>query len=185
MDNCRYPKKAYNMMIALQRQNYSTWACNVRNVLYRFGFGIVWETQYVGNVKIFISVFKQRLIDCFTQDWTASLESHEFYYVYSCFKRDLVPGDYLHQVLNIGIRKVFTRFRIGMSPLKSHFLKYRTEEGESDCPFCIATEETEFHFLLCCPMYNELRAELIPQKYGKQKQDNREKSSPFCVQSSF
>ena len=39
MDDRRYPRKAYNMLLNLRRQNYTTWACKVRNVLYKFGFG--------------------------------------------------------------------------------------------------------------------------------------------------
>ena len=71
-----YPRKAHNMLLTLQGQNYVTWACKVRNVLYKVSF--VWEMQCVGNVKSFITDFKQRLVDCFKQDWQASLESHDF-----------------------------------------------------------------------------------------------------------
>ncbi|WP_293716285.1 hypothetical protein, partial [Thiolapillus sp.] len=78
MDDKRYPRKAYNMLLNLQRQNYNTWACSIRNVLYKFGFGVVWEMQGVGDVKSFIKEFKQRLIDCFKQDWHSALESHNF-----------------------------------------------------------------------------------------------------------
>ena len=81
----RYHKKEYNMLLALQRQNHSTWACEVRNVLYRFGFGIVWDMQSVGNTKVFLREFEQRPIDCFSQDWNASLDTRHVYYVYSSF----------------------------------------------------------------------------------------------------
>jgi hypothetical protein len=50
MDDKRLPEKAYNMLLFLQKQNYCTWACNVRNVLYKFGFGVVWEAQSVGEL---------------------------------------------------------------------------------------------------------------------------------------
>ena len=60
MDDNIYPRKAYNMLLNLQRQNYNTWACRIRNDLYKFGFGVVWEMQGVGDVKSFIKEFKQR-----------------------------------------------------------------------------------------------------------------------------
>ena len=89
MDDKRYPRKAYNMLLNLHRQNYNTWACSIRNVLYKFVFGVDWEMQGVGDVKSFIKEFKQRLKDCFKQDWHSALESHDFYNVYSnCFKQD-------------------------------------------------------------------------------------------------
>jgi hypothetical protein len=168
MDEKRYPRKAYNMLLRLQRQNYNTWACDVRNVLFKFGFGIVWEAQSVGNVKAFIAEFKLRLVDCFKQDWKSALESHNFYYVYSSFKRDVVCCDYLFATRNMFVRKTFTRFRIGVSPLKSNFLQFNPErQRDGDCPFCPNTMETELHMLLICPRYDDLREQLIPQKYTR------------------
>ena len=169
MDDGRYPRKAYNMLLNLQRQNYTTWACKVRNVLYKFGFGVVWEMQGVGNVNLFIKEFKLRLIDCFIQDWHAALGSHDFYNVYSNFNQSLVLSQYLRTLNNISVRRVFTRFRIGMSALKCHYLQYRSFARDRDinCPFC-NTPETEVHFLLVCPKYTALRNELIPPKYHRQ-----------------
>ena len=61
MDDRRYPRKACRLL-NLQRQNYTTWACKVRNVLYKFGFGVVWEMHGVGNVNLFIKKFKGTLL---------------------------------------------------------------------------------------------------------------------------
>jgi exonuclease III len=164
----RLPKKAYNMLLSLQRQNYTTWACKVRNVLYRFGFGIVWETQGVGNVKLFLFEFKQRLIDCFTQDWSSAMTTHDFYYVYSSFKREIFCSDHLYILRNMSVRKTFTRFRIGMSPLRSRAVEFQPERfNNHECPFCQNVDESEFHFLLVCPKYSDLRDELIPSKYAQ------------------
>ena len=132
MDDRRYPRKAYNMLLNLQRQNYTTWACKVRNVLYKFGFGVVWEMQGVGNVNMFIKEFKLRLIDCFKQDWHAALGSHHFYNVYSNFNQSLALSQYLRILNNISVRRVFTRFRIGMSALKCHYLQYRSFARDRD-----------------------------------------------------
>ncbi len=170
MDDKRYPRKAYNMLLNLQRQNYNTWACSIRNVLYKFGFGVVWEMQGVGDVKSFIKEFKQRLIDCFKQDWHSALESHDFYNVYSHFNHSLVRSPYLSLLNNISVRRVFARFRIGMSALKFHYLQYRPviHDRGINCPFCNDTPETEVHFLLTCQKYKALRDELIPSKYYRQ-----------------
>ena len=43
MDDKMYPRKAYNMLLNIQKQNYTTCACSGRNVLYKFDFGVVWE----------------------------------------------------------------------------------------------------------------------------------------------
>ena len=105
------------------RQNYTTRACKVRNVLYKSGFGVVWEMQGVGNINLFIKEFKLRLIDCFKQDWHAALGSHDFYNVCSNFNQSLVLSQYLQALNNKSERGVFTRFRIGMYALKYHYLQ--------------------------------------------------------------
>jgi hypothetical protein len=169
MEDHRYPKKAYNSLLFLQRQNYTTWACKVRNVLYRFGFGIVWEAQGVGNVKAFMLEFKTRLIDCFKQDWSSALANHDFYYTFSLFKREVVCAQYLSLVRNIAVRRLFTRLRFGMSPLRGHYVEFRQDRMiMTDCPFCVNTRETEVHFLLACPEYRDLRDDFIPPKYTRQ-----------------
>ena len=168
MDSKRYPRKAYNMLLFLQKQNYVTWACSVRNVLYRFGFGFVWEAQGVGHTRQFVSEFKRRLIDCFCQGWNSSMASHEYFNIFSTYKSSIMLSSYLKCVRNINVRKVVARFRIGMSPLRHHFLRYRqTNETNSYCPFCDQCQDTELHFLLICPHYIEIRSDLIPRRFYK------------------
>ena len=167
MSDSRFPKVAYNTLLYLQRANYTTWACNVRNVLYLYGYGIVWEAQSVGNVKAFISQFKQRLIDCNLQNWNSSLDTHTLYQVYSCYGRSLSLCPYFNVVKNINVRKIFTRFRLGMLPLRNRFLVYNNMRKEQNifCPFCNQLPENEVHFALVCPKYSDLRNELVPRKF--------------------
>ena len=72
----------------------------------------MWETPkfFSGNLN--------RLIDCFSQDWNACLDTHHFYYVYSSIKREVKTCDCLCLIRNIYVRKVFARLRIGMFPLR-------------------------------------------------------------------
>ena len=147
MNNERYPQKAYNMLLYLQRQNYTTWACNIRNILFQFGFGEVWESQGVGNIKLFVRVFRQRLVDCCMQDWHSSLQSNTFYAPYALNKQTFGLCSYVDTVLNVGVRKVLTRFRIGMSPLKHHFLKFKAAKKDDDIfvpsvVFCLKQKHT-------------------------------------------
>eukprot|EP00745_Piridium_sociabile_P024605 TRINITY_DN39019_c0_g1_i2.p1 TRINITY_DN39019_c0_g1~~TRINITY_DN39019_c0_g1_i2.p1 ORF type:complete len:107 (-),score=0.38 TRINITY_DN39019_c0_g1_i2:22-342(-) len=67
------------------------------------------------------------------------------------------------------MRRNLTRFRIGMSSLNCNFLQFSSCKiaKDSSCPFCTHVPETEVHFLLQCPKYDDLRKELIPPKYHK------------------
>ena len=85
VDDRRYPQKACDLLLDLQRQNHTTWACKVQNVLYKSGFNVAWEMQGVGNINSFIRELKLRLVDCLKQDWHAALDLHDFYNIYSYF----------------------------------------------------------------------------------------------------
>jgi hypothetical protein len=115
--------------------------------------------------------FKQRLIDCFLQDWHGALESHTFYsgYLLHCKSVSLKP--YLSCVKCISMWHVLSRFRLGVSKLNAHFLQFETTRNvrqDAYCPFCPDCLETELHFLLVCHKYNDLRVKYIPVKYYKQ-----------------
>lgn len=49
--------------------NVKNWASLVRNILSNLGFYHVWAAQGVGDEKIFLSIFKQRVRDNFIQCW--------------------------------------------------------------------------------------------------------------------
>ena len=59
------------------------------------------------------------------------------------------------------------RLRLGVSPLRTHKLRYRKDVTPVDyfCPFCKSDVKTEFHFILVCPKYAEIREQCIPKKY--------------------
>ena len=53
MPNSRYPKACYRMLLTLDQHGRNNWATSVKNLLYRYGFGDVWEEQGVGNRIVF------------------------------------------------------------------------------------------------------------------------------------
>ena len=78
-----------------------------------------------------------------------------------------IQSQFINELCHIGKRDALLKFRLGVSCLKSHKLRYNKDPNISlDCPFCKETE-TEIHFLLKCPKYAELREQLIPQKFAR------------------
>ena len=55
-------------------------------LLCKTGFYFVWLQQGAGDVKSFLYVFKQRLLDMFTQEWTSDIRDKERYEMYRSFK---------------------------------------------------------------------------------------------------
>ena len=109
--------------------------------------------------------FKQRLTDCFLQDWNCSIMSSDRYAFYSSFKQLHELTLYLTTVKNHVIRKVLTRMRLGVSALRPHQCRYSKVPVNLHCPFCKGTRESEMHFILSCPRYSTLRKSFIPAKY--------------------
>ena len=65
MSNDRIPKQVYLMLRNLDEQGEVNRASKTKEILYSASFGFVWEEQWVGNEREFLSIFKQRLIDMF------------------------------------------------------------------------------------------------------------------------
>ena len=45
----------------------------MKALLYKHGFGYVWEANTVGDINRFVDVFKQRLKDCCLQAWHSDI----------------------------------------------------------------------------------------------------------------
>ena len=64
---------------------------------------------------------------------------------------------YLMLNLNRFVKCVLTRFRLGMSYIFAHGMRYKTGIGRvMMCPFCKVSVENELHFVLCCPAPDDL-----------------------------
>ena len=89
------------------------------------------------------------------------------YSVYSTFKSSLSLSAYLNELKHVKARNFLIRLRLGVSPLKTHKLRYRKDVTPVDyfCPLCMGDAETEVHCILVCPEYVEIREQYIPRKY--------------------
>ena len=86
MPDHRYPKQCYAMLRSLSEAGKTTWATNVRMLLYKYGFGYVWESNTIGDVNAFVKVFKQRLKDCCLQEWQSDINESPKSKYYCKFK---------------------------------------------------------------------------------------------------
>jgi len=163
----RIPRQAYEMdknrllRYALDHSDVHNWVYSVKHCLDIFGFSEVWQNGGVGNEKIFLRVFRQRMIDCYKQDWYSKIVESDRYTTYRSFKSLLQPERYLKDITITKFRNVFVKFRLGIVDLK---INKRYQNVTLTCPFC-DTVENELHFLLHCPKYNDLRQKYISRYY--------------------
>ena len=162
----RLPRRAYNMLYDLDVKGKKNWVSDVRCCLFENGFGDVWLNQGVGNVSLFIKIFRQRLTDCNWQRWHEHIYNSDRFTFYRtvCATHDVKR----YIVLNMEkhMKFITTRFRLGVSELAVHYYRYRKVDGSKlICPLCSKSKEDELHFVLCCTALDEIRKRFIPAKY--------------------
>lgn len=172
MENSRLPRAGYNMLYEHEQAGRVNWATKIKELLFAFGFGIVWFEQGVGNGKLFLLEFESRLRDCAQQVWHMDLESNEKLELYRSCKSLLEPEKYLYCIEQNRFIHALARFRVSNHPLLiEKGRQLHLERDDRVCPFCIdqdlRTVETEYHFVLICAQYVELRKKYIARYYWK------------------
>lgn len=161
----RYIRFAYKMMLAdmEKKPNIVNWASNVKNLLSNLGFYEVWLNQNVGNKNAFLKEIRVRLTDNFVQNWSSRITESSranFYSLFSNFNHQL----YLETVNVQKFRIALTKLRVSSHRLEIEVGRWsrpnRTPIGERKCFYCNKLED-EFHFLLECYLYKDLRKTYI------------------------
>jgi len=168
MSESRLPFKAYKMLYILDSKGKNTWATNIRLCLCQYGFQYVWENQGVACIRSFLSCFKQRIIDCRWQDWNSHLQNSERFEMYRTFKTSHFSESYLLLNFDRHIMNALVKFRLGISTIAEHSQRYSKRKEIVYCRLCRSAVEDEVHFVLCCPMLDQLRHELIPAKFFRE-----------------
>ena len=171
MDDSRLPKKAYHMLHHMDERRKKNWVTNVRELLTRHGFGVVWYQQNVGNDMSFLKLLKQRLIDTRMQTLDGHLnESERFGFYVNISSHDFFTlPKYISLDINRQLKVIMTRFRFGVSDINVHRLRYKNyNPAQLLCNYCKNIEENELHFILCCPLYSDIRQKYIPLKYHRE-----------------
>ena len=148
-------------------QNGYKWLAYLKDLLSKIGFGEAWAYQSVGNEKLFLEMCKQRISDIYKQDWFASLNDSSKARTYILFKESFSPSCYLNlcNKYSIALTRFFTR---------NHYLNVETGSWHKPqkipyhlrfCGNCSNELEDEYHFVMMCPMYEDLRAVYIKPFY--------------------
>ena len=135
------------MLVNLDENGEKCWAMEVREPLCKTSFYFIW-LQSVGDVESFLYVFKQRLLDMFTQEWTADIRDKKRYEKYRSFKFMFEAENYL-SVIDIYCFKVaLTQLRLDILPLNSNMYRYSDCPTNRNCVFC-QNQITSFWFVVC------------------------------------
>eukprot|EP00745_Piridium_sociabile_P006243 TRINITY_DN14019_c0_g1_i8.p1 TRINITY_DN14019_c0_g1~~TRINITY_DN14019_c0_g1_i8.p1 ORF type:complete len:809 (-),score=78.12 TRINITY_DN14019_c0_g1_i8:134-2281(-) len=163
MDICRLPKQAYILLTNLDNLGKINWVSKVRSVLELMGFGFVWLNQGIENEAMFLSAFRERMVDVVKQKWFADIRESERCQLYKSFKSVLSTEIYFSDITIKAFRDSLVRFRLGVSEINTHRNRFISNitAGKNDCPFCPQTIEDEKHFIFHCPKYGNIRPNIF------------------------
>ena len=165
LDDSNPVKSLYNIAVELNVTENNTvscyWAANVRDILFKNGFGYIWENQNYGISSNFFNVFKTRIVDSFWQNNQNDINSLSTNRLYRHLNSNGMF--YLTKLPNNFIRIAVSKLRLG-----SH--NFNIERGrwkkldlvDRICLLCGDIED-EYHVVMCCKKYDDLRKKYIPR----------------------
>jgi hypothetical protein len=147
--------------------NKTNWCTLLKDLLCSLGFVDAWIFQGVGNTEMFLSVVQQRLSDQFIQNWNARLNQSSralFYNTIASFRfQPYLECFNIHKFC-----QSFTRLRVSSHRLHIEAGRWtkptRTPISDRKCITCNKVED-EYHFIIECVMYIDIRKKYIARKY--------------------
>ena len=76
--------------------------------------------------------------------------------LYYCFKSTLQCERYLGSMQSRIYKTALARFRLSVSRINCHRLRFSVALDQHNCPFCITSTEDECHMLFQCQAYADL-----------------------------
>ena len=127
-------------------------------------------SQEIGEDVLFIEVFKRRLIDCSTQNWNSDVHDNEKFLYYKEYKINLEFEPYLKIEEIREHLKYFAKIRCISHKLEIEKGRHNhVPRSERLCMNCnLGVIEDEYHVILICPKYSDLRIRFILPKYYTQ-----------------
>ena len=137
----------------------------MKTLLDSLGLSNLWANQ--DTVTINYNYIKQRIIDNYIQTWHSNINESKRLESYSKYKENFELEEYLSIITNRKYTTSLTRFRLSSHELlieKGRHLHIQREDRL--CKYCnINMVENEYHFLLVCPKYANLRKEYLTNYY--------------------
>jgi hypothetical protein len=145
-------------VVNLNEHERTNWCTSIQRLLFTHGFGEAWESQTVGDEKLFMNVFKQRLRDVNLQNWSDYISNSSKCSFYSKIKNDIFINDNI-QKLSYNLRYEILSILCSTHKLAIEQGRHLNEPRENRlCQICNYNEfEDEYHFVLVCPVLSDVR----------------------------
>ena len=164
----KYSSKLYDILFNLYKKGiyFSKWVQAIKDILIETGFDCVWESQSFISRDTLCKNVNQVLKDNFQQEWREALEQSNKCLFYRNFKQTFCKEKYISQLPDAYVIS-FLKFRCCNHNLEIELgRRTGTPRELRTCKKCtMSVIGDEFHFVMECPKYDELRKKYLPQKY--------------------
>jgi len=112
-------------------------------------------------------MFKQRILDCFLQEWCTS-KSNSSMLPLDHHVKDRFEYEHYLDIVPFDLRYLLLRLRVSSHSLRVQTGRYRNDRlrNERICVYCDLNDiDDELHLLLKCPCLNDLRQTFITRYY--------------------
>lgn len=143
------------------------WLYNVKMLLTQIGLAEVWLFPTSVNMNVFLHVLKTRLIDNFITECRIRMDNSPSLTLFRELKEGLELSVYLMKINNFKHRQIISKIRMSSHCLNIEYGRHRNIERQNRlCELCDKlTIEDEFHFVLECNIFKDIRMKFIPKYY--------------------
>ena len=140
----------------------------VRQLLFQCRVGEGWYNEGVGDTEFFINLFQQRVCDIYKQSWGSRLRDSSKAIFYRANKDMHMKSNYMG-IVNIGchrsamIKHITSSHRLAIET--GRWARPVVHRDQRACPVFSVSPENEYHLILICPLYGNIRKAFIPKCY--------------------
>ena len=152
----------YSVMYNRCHLGKTNWASKIRDILYRYGFGWIWENQHVPDSAALMRLFSERVRDCELQLWSSDLYAMPKLKLYSKYKESRREELYLSLPIPRRLRADLARYRTTSHSLEIELGRhYNIARADRLCKLCrrhnVVAVEDEIHVMFNCEACNDIR----------------------------
>ena len=138
-----------------------SWADGIKSLLDELGFSHMWLNQDLQIPSY--EIIRNRIRDHFTQNWYATISDFSKLEYYCQFKTGFKLETYVECISNDSLRSELAAFRLSAHNLEiERGRHFDVSRQNRKCRLCsMGMVESEYHFLLVCPLYTDLRRSFL------------------------
>ena len=143
------------------------WLMGVKSILEKNNLLFFYSNEFPDRCPFIYKKLQMKMFDHFHEEVLNTIRSSKLR-TYALFKNEPGREHYLSEIKNVKIRTQLTKFRISDHNLMIEKGRHKgLDKTIRFCPFCLDKIEDEIHFLIKCPLYNNLRAPFLNSMFAE------------------